>query len=214
MPSKYVIREFSKDSIYHVFNTGVEKRVIFYDDEDYHLFLYYLYIYLTPLEKVLRRYHALPIRLFNKNVAKDVDLLTYCLMPNHFHLILKQKSDVGISVFMKQLSNAYTQYFNAKYKRTGGLFQGRYKAARVKPDDQLSHISRYIHLDPVIAGLSKEPEYPWSSYGEYIDSATTLLCNRKPVLGLFASIYSYKKFVHDRKDYQKHLGQIKGLVIE
>lgn len=214
MPSKYVVREFAKDTVYHVFNRGVEKRVIFQDEEDYHLFLYYLYIYLTPLEKVLRRYHTLPIRLFNKNVAKDVDLLAYCLMPNHFHLLIKQKGTVGVSSFMKQISNAYTQYFNHKYKRTGGLFEGRYKAVRIPTDELLTHTSRYIHLNPVIAGLSKEPEYEWSSYREYVDDSETKLCNVKPVLSHFASVYSYKKFVHDQKDYAKKLHEIKQLIME
>jgi len=214
MPSKYLLRNFEQGGIYHVFNRGVDKRTIFIDEQDYHLFLYYLYIYITPLEKVLRRYHTLPIRLFNKNVAKDVDLLTYCLMPNHFHLLVKQKGTGGVSSFMKQLSNAYTQYFNHKYKRAGSLFEGAFKAVRIPTDELLTHTSRYIHLNPVVSGLSKEPEYEWSSYGEYVDERTNKLCNIKPVLDLFASVYSYKKFVHDQKDYGKKLHEIKQLIIE
>lgn len=214
MPSKYLLRNFERDGVYHIFNRGVDKRLIFLDEQDYQLFLYYLYIYLTPLEKVLRRYHGLPLRLFNKNVAKELDLLSYVLMPNHFHLILRQKMDGGISQFMKQLSNAYTQYFNHKYKRAGSLFEGAFKAVRIPTDELLVHTSRYIHLNPVMAGLSKEPEYQWSSYGEYIDSMTTSLCSKKPILNMFASVYSYKKFVNDQKDYAKKLHEIKHLVIE
>lgn len=214
MPSKYLLRNFEQGGVYHIFNRGVDKRTIFLDEEDYHLFLYYLYIYLTPLEKVLRRYHTLPIRLFNKNVAKDVDLLAYCLMPNHFHLLAKQKGEKGVSLVMKQLSNAYTQYFNHKYKRQGSLFEGAFKAVRIATDEQLTHTSRYIHLNPVVANLSKEPEYQWSSYKEYVDETTSKLCNTKPVIDLFASVYSYKKFIHDQKDYAKRLGEIKHLTIE
>ena len=184
------------------------------DEEDYHLFLYYLYIYLTPLEKVLRRYHSLPIRLFNKNVAKHVDLLAYCLMPNHFHLLVKQKGNTGVSNFMKQLSNAYTQYFNSKYKRSGSLFEGPFKSVAITNDELLAHTSRYIHLNPVIGNISKEPEYEWSSYNEYISESPTKLCHTKPVLDFFPSVYAYKKFVHDQKDYAKKLHEIKHLTIE
>lgn len=214
MPSKYVVREFVKDGIYHVFNRGVDKREIFLDEQDYNLFKYYLYIYVTPLEKVLRRYHNLPIRLFNKNLAKEIDLLAYCLMPNHFHLLVRQKSEKGLALFMKQLTNAYAQYFNEKYKRGGSLMEGRYKAVRIIKDEQLMHVSRYVHLNPVVADLAREPEYMWSSYKEYTDEVSSKLCDTKPVLDLFASVYAYKKFVHDQKDYAKKLHEIKHLVIE
>lgn len=214
MPSKYVVRSFVKGGYYHIFNRGVEKRTIFEDPSDYNLFLYYLYIYVTPLEKILRRYHNLPLRLFNKNLFKDVELVAYCLMPNHFHLIIHQKGENGIPQLMKQLINAYTQYFNEKYKRSGSLFEGRYKTVSITSDELLMHISRYIHLNPVVAGLTQEPEYEWSSYKEYIDESPFKVCHTKPVLDLFPSVYAYKKFVHDQKDYAKKLHEIKHLTIE
>ncbi|HVZ58837.1 MAG TPA: transposase [Patescibacteria group bacterium] len=214
MPSKYLLRNFEEDGIYHVFNRGVDKRNIFQDDADYELFLYYLYIYLTPLEKVLRRYHNLPIRLFQKNLAKQVDLLAYCLMPNHFHLLVMAKDKKGISQFMKQLSNAYTHYFNQKYQRSGALFEGAFKSVGITSDEGLMHTARYIHLNPVVGGLSTEPEYHWSSYNEYIDESQMKLCHTKLVLDLFASVYAFKKFTHDQKDYAKKLSEIKNLTIE
>lgn len=214
MPSKYLARDFEKDGVYHIFNRGVDKRTIFTDEEDYNLFLYYLYIYLTPLEKVLRRYPNLPIRLFQKNSSSDIDLLAYCLMPNHFHLLIKQKSDRSASHFMKQLSNAYTQYFNKKYRRDGALFEGAFKATRVKNDSILTHLSRYIHLNPVMAGINKELEYRWSSYNEYAGETNFKLCHTKPILDFFPSVYAYKKFVNDQKDYAKKLHEIKSLIIE
>lgn len=214
MPSKYLVRSFEVGGIYHIFNRGVDKRTVFQDEQDYRLFLYYLYIYVTPLEKVLRRYHDLPIRLFNKNVAKQVDLLAYCLMPNHFHLLAEAKERGGISQFMKQLSNAYTHYFNHKYKRAGSLFEGAFKSVHIPTDELLMHTSRYIHLNPVVTGLTKEPEYQWSSYKEYIDETPTKLCHTKTILNLFPSVYAYKKFVHDQKDYAKKLHEIKHLTIE
>lgn len=214
MPSKYLVRSFEENGIYHIYNKGVDKRTVFLDNDDYNLFLYYMYIYLTPLEKVLRRYHNLPIRLFNKNISKKVDLIAYCLIPNHFHFLLRAKTVDGISQFMKQQANAYTQYFNQKYKRSGSLFEGPFKSVRIKNDEHLMHFSRYIHLNPVIEGLTEDPEYEWSSYREFIEEAPYKICHPKPVMDLFPSVYAYKKFVHDQKDYAKKLHEIKHLTIE
>ncbi len=214
MPSKYLVRDFKKEGIYHIFNQGVDGRRIFLDDEDYHLFLYYIYIYLTPLDKVLRRYHTLPIRLFNKNLAKKVTLLSYVLMPDHYHLIVAQQDNEGISQFMKQLSNAYTQYFNQKYKRRGSLFEGAFKSMDVKNKDNLIQLSRFIHLHPVIENLTSDTEYSWSSYNEYADLSNHKLCDTKKILSLFPSVYAYKKFIHDKKDYQKKRKDIQSLIIE
>jgi len=214
MPSKYLIRDFKKDGIYHIFNQGVDSRKVFVDDEDYNLFLYYLYIYLTPLEKVLRRYHSLPIRLFNKNLAKKVSLLSFVLMPDHFHLILRQEDADGISQFMKQLSNAYTQYFNHKYKRRGSLFEGSFKSISIKNNDILMQFSRFVHLHPVVENIANEPEYAWSSYNEYADLTTQSLRNTQRILSLFPSVYAYKKYVHDQKEYGKKLHEIASIIIE
>ncbi len=214
MPSKFLVRDFKKDGVYHIFNQGVDKRKVFLDDEDYHLFLYYLYIYLTPLDKVLRRYHTLPIRLFNKNMAKKVELLSFVLMPDHYHLILKQNESDGISQFMKQLSNAYTQHFNQKYKRRGSLFEGPFKSVSIKNNDHLMQLSRFIHLHPVVENIVAEPEYSWSSYNEYADTEVHKLCNTKKILSLFPSVYAYKRYVHDKKEYGKKLHEIRRFLIE
>jgi len=214
MPSKYLVRDFKKDGVYHIFNQGVDKRKIFLSDEDYQLFLYYLYIYLTPLDKVLRRYHALPIRLFNKNMAKKVELLSYVLMPDHYHLILKQNDSDGISQFMKQLSNAYTQHFNQKYKRRGSLFEGPFKSVVLKSNDNLMQLSRFVHLHPFMENIVTEPEYLWSSYNEYANPEEHKLCNTRKILALFPSVYAYKRYVYDKKEYSKKMHEIKSLLIE
>jgi len=138
MPSKYVVRNFAEDSYYHVYNRGVEKRDIFLDEKDYRFFETYLYIYLSPLKKVLEKHPDLPLRLHNKNLSEEVKLMAYCLMPNHFHLLLKQKTKNGISKLMKQITNAYTLYFNQKNNRVGGLMQGRFKAMQITENDLLN----------------------------------------------------------------------------
>jgi len=137
MPSKYVVRSFSENSNYHIFNRGINKQDIFLDEKDYYFFETYLSIYLYPLPEVLKKYPDVPSRLHSKNLSSDVELLEYCLMPNHFHLFLKQKTKNGISKLMKQMTNAYTLFFNQKNKRTGSLMQGRYKAVQITNDDLL-----------------------------------------------------------------------------
>ena len=134
MPSKYVVRNFTENSSYHIFNRGVDNRDIFLDEKDYRFFETYLFIYLKPIKQVLEKYPDVPSRLHSKNLSKEVDLLGYCLMPSHFHLLLKQKTKNGISKLMKQIINAYTLFFNQKNKRSGSLIQGRFKAMQIHED--------------------------------------------------------------------------------
>lgn len=225
MPSKYVVRNFAEDSYYHVFNRGVEKRDIFLEDEDYHLFQYYLFAYLLPLEKVLEKYPDLPMRLTGKNLADELELIAYCLMPNHFHLLLKQRTKDGISKLLKQLTNAYTLYFNQKNNRIGGLMQGRFKAAGVDNESLFIHLVRYIHLNPVAApahrslgeggGLTQDLNaYRWSSYPDYLGEPADLPVSKSKILSYFPSVGAFKGFHEDQADYAKGLEKIKHLAID
>ena len=214
VPAKNVVRDFSENSFYHIFNRGVEKRKIFLDEQDYKLFKYYLLIYLLPLDRVLELYPRLPLRLYGKNLSQEVELFSYCLMPNHFHLLLKQKSANGVSKFMKQLTNAYTLYFNNKYDRVGGLVQGRFRAVRVPTDDFLLHVSRYIHLNPVVAGLVDNPkDYEWSSYKEFFEDNKNIV-NTKIILSYFKRKEDYGSFVTDQIELAKELEKIKHLMLD
>ena len=118
---------------------------------------------------------------------------------------------------MKQLINAYTLYYNKKYKRLGSLLQGRFKAVSVVSDDLLLHISRYIHLNPLIANLVKNLEdYSWSSYPEYLNNQTQdrFLCKKEIILAHFPNKESYKQFVLDQENYSRELDKIKNLLID
>ena len=133
-------------------------------------------------------------------------------MPNHFHLLIHQKTPDAIIKLMKQITNAYTFYFNQRYKRVGGLFQGRYKAVRVKTDEQLVQVSRYIDLNPVSAGIAKKPEsYQWSNF-KNLDSSK--LCATKYIFDYFPDLNKYREFVKDNIDYKNSTKELEGLTLE
>ena len=164
MPAKNSIKTYTENGYYHLYNRGVEKRTIFQGEQDYAVFLSYLKTYLMPKnEDDLRQKLADPtisykekeniIKLLRlNNFADEITLIAYCLMPNHFHFLVKQNSANGIDRFMNSLGTRYTMYFNRKYKRVGSLYQDVYKAVMVGSDEQLLHLTRYIHRNPVPSG--------------------------------------------------------------
>lgn len=144
-----------------------------------------------------------------------VQIIAYCLMPTHIHLILKQLKGNGISTFMGNILNSYSRYFNVKNKRKGPLWESRFKNVNVSTDDQLLHLTRYIHLNPSTANLVKSPEnWNFSSYREYTGkiSDEEILCNYSDLMDMPPS--DYKEFVRSRKDYQRELAMIKDLSLE
>lgn len=171
------------------------------------------------------KFLSLPVRkramVWEKIVkAKDflVEIIAYCLMPNHFHFLLKQRKENGIRQFVGNVANSYTKYFNTKRERTGPLFQGRFKAVRVETDRQLLHLSRYIHLQPfssyLVKSLEELIEYPYSSFPQYLGKTKEGLCMKEEVLDHFKSREKYKMFVFDNADYQRKLERIKHLLLE
>ena len=116
-----------------------------------------------------------------------VSVLSFCLMPNHFHLVVKQRKENGIKNYLANISNSYTKFFNTKHDRVGPLLQGTFKAVWIETDEQLLHVVRYIHLNPVEAGIVQAPEnYLWSSYPAYLGKiAPHTWLNREWGLNLF-----------------------------
>lgn len=146
---------------------------------------------------------------------KLVEIIAYCLMPTHIHLILKQLKENGISTFMSSILNSYTRYFNTKINRKGPLWEGRFKNVLVETDEQLLHLTRYIHLNPVTAYLVNKPEeWPASSYQEYVSKINDndRICKYEDILEIEPT--SYRKFVQDLVSYQRELATIKELLLE
>lgn len=203
------------DEIYHVFNRGVARLPIFEDKRDYNRFLETLYYYQfqgpKPQFSQLKRFKDFN---FEKN-KKIVEIICYCLMPNHYHLMIKQLQDNGISEFINKLSNSYTKYFNTRHDRVGPLLQGQFKAIRVETEEQLIHLSRYIHLNPIVSFLVKDlKEYFYSSHLAFIGIFQDKICTKELVLSMFKSPSVYEQFVLDQVDYGKNLEQIKHLTMD
>ncbi len=198
--------------VYHIYNRGSEKRNIFTQTRDYKRFKQTFYYYQFSGPKP--RLSISSLSSFQPNLNnKLVDILCFCLMPNHFHFMVKQLKDNGISTFMSQVANSYTKYFNIKYNRVGPLLQGAFKAVLVESGGQLIHLSRYIHLNPVVSGICKAPgDYFWSSFGEYMNQDD--ICSTRLVLDLFPSKEKYKEFTDDQIDYGKTLETAKHQLID
>ncbi len=204
--------------IYHIFNRGLDKRTVFYDFNEYlraYQSLKYYQFKSPPMKISAFLSSSSEFRQKIEKVLNNEKLITmysYCLMPNHFHIIARQETDGGISKFVGQFLNSYTRYFNTKHKRVGGLFLDQFKNVLVKSDSQLLHLSRYIHLNPYSSGVIKNVDdlihYPWSSLREYLGFSPESICDHKLLLGNFSNIDQYKKFVFDRAEYQKELKEM------
>jgi len=216
---------FSNGYIYHIFNRGIDRRSVFTGFREYlraqELIEFYKHLE-TPVRysKFLQLSKSLRddvLREINKSETQ-VDILAYCLMPNHFHFMLQQKVDKGVSTFIANFTNAYTRYFNTKHERIGPMFEGIFKAVLVESDEQLIHLSRYIHLNPVVSSIINESDlnnYKWSSYHEYIaPSKNSTVSKRDLVMSMFESAKHYEKFVLDQIEYGKKLEIIKHLTLE
>lgn len=174
---------FVNNEYFHIYNRGVDKRNIFLDYNDYKRFLKSLQFFNSMGSTWLSFIGDTPQQLREED--KLVDILCYCLMPNHYHILLKQKNNNGITMFMRKLNTGYTMYFNTKYERTGRLFENKFKAVHVENDDYFKHLSRYIHLNPldlknpnwregkitqIKTSLRYLENYPWSSFSSYVSS--------------------------------------------
>ncbi len=192
MPSKYVVRERDVDTYYHIFNRGAGKRPVFLDDQDRYKFLSLLARHLDPTDTSTRS-DGLPYPKY------DLELLTYCLMDNHFHLLVYQRDDPdAVTGLLKSISTAYTMYFNRKYRSSGHLFQGLYKSSRVTDERHLAHITRYIHMNP-----RYYLRYAWSSIGAYLgDAAPPWL---KPARIQTMAPQQYREFLADYEDRKAEL---------
>ncbi len=193
MPQKNSIKIYYENAFYHVYNRGVEKRNIFLDRDDHLAFLHLIKTALVPAPSPMQG--GTLSRNRRKKFHDKIDFLAYCLMPNHYHLLLRQTTISGLTEFIRSLSTSYSMYFNKKYRRVGSLFQGVFKAIDIREENYLLWVSRYIHRNP-----PDFQTYPYSSYDDYLGKRKTDWLKTNFLLEFFKSNRfsqenSYKLFV-------------------
>lgn len=220
--------EFTEDSYYHVYNRGVDKRLIFMDNHDRMRFQRALYFFndLRPVDmRLITKDAPLVIEGASFDQRKQlIDIGAYCLMPNHFHVLVKTRSQDGLSRFMKKLGTGYAMYFNKKHRRTGILFEGTFKAKLIENNEYLRHMSVYIHTNALelkdpewkergVADIASAhdflQQYKWSSYQHYLGEKNDAILNLNAFPKYFEDNGAHQSFLQDwignheyRKDYE------------
>jgi putative transposase len=217
MPNKRKII-FANDETYHIFNRTIANQSIFTtkreierarDLIDFYRFAQKIrYSHFRLLSEDDKQNYFMS----HKKELPLVNIISFCLMPNHFHFLIQQTQNNGIKIFTSNFQNAYAKYFNQKNKRNGSMFQSPFKGKWVENDEILLHISRYIHLNPVtsfIIEIDKLPFYPNTSYPYYMGNTEGDLISKDLIISLFGTKEKYHKFVLDQVDYQRNLKIIK-----
>ncbi|MFA5838702.1 MAG: transposase [Candidatus Paceibacterota bacterium] len=197
--------ELANDEYYHVFNRGVDKRKIFSDKYDLQRFFQSMKEFNT-IEPIGSIYENSFEKTKNPQLGcgapKLVEFVCYCLNPNHYHFILKQVKEKGIEKFMHKLGGGYSKYFNQKYKRTGALFQGSFKAVHIDSNEQLLYVSSYVNLNFKVHQLGcGAPKLMWKgSWDEYVENNKENFCEKDIIINQFKNINEYKKYAFESLD--------------
>lgn len=196
MPSRNTVKEYDTDSYYHLYNRGAGNQKIFLDSSDKRKFLSLIERYVTSRDERDDSEKLYP--------EYEVEINAYCLMGNHFHLLIYQSGDrYALSRLMRSVSTAYSMYFNKKYKRHGHVFQSVFKASRISDDSYLAHITRYIHMNP-----RTYMTYRWSSLAAYLGRGQDEWL--KPERVMTMSAIEYKSFLLEYEPRKAELENIKA----
>jgi REP element-mobilizing transposase RayT len=209
-------KTFAAENYYHVFNRGNGKNDIFLEPQDYGIFVHRITENLFPENEAVKNPSPLDLKYKRKILPTGAfSLICYCLMPNHFHLLIRQNGDLKISKFIQKLCTGYAKYFQKKYEHNGHLFQGTFKAILIENESYLMWLSAYIHQNPATAGIVKNLEdYPYSSYLDYIGKRNSDLCEKNVILDKFKNVDDYKKFVADSGPLIAQRKEIQALLID
>jgi len=189
-------KNLSENSIYHIYNRGNNKEKIFYDEQDHRAFLFRLGLAFGIESEDLNKSELTKspksrIRI-TKSSGGDFKLHAFCLMPNHFHLLIEQCSDTSISVLMKKVCTSFAMYINKKYKRIGYVFQDRFKSVLIENEPQFMWTASYIHMNPVKSNLVVNPdEYKWSSFNDFAKSRNTPIISKNIMDSIFETKESF-----------------------
>ena len=224
---------FSNNEYYHIYNRGVDKRDVFLDENDYLRFLDNLKtfnnnsthdqrIYIknkslqgaAELSSEASELSSVTTNLndFLGSLPKLVEIICYCLNPNHFHLIMRQLVDSGIEKFMHKLGTGYTNFFNLEHHRSGALFQGPFKATQVTSFEYLLWLSIYVNTNAQIHGITDNAaDYPWCSYPAYLGIKADNICNKNILLD---EVQNYKTIAEDTAKFMKMKKEMEKFILD
>lgn len=211
---------FAEGEYYHVYNRGVDHRSITMDRRDSDRFVLGLRLFNSKQQiGSIAEFNRLAEsdKLFPDDMDRIVDLVCYCLNPNHFHMILHEISTGGISQYMKRVSGGYSRYFNLKHKRTGTLFEGNFKAKHIGDNNYLLHVSSYVNLNDKVHNSGHQvTDVVRSSWDEYCGIEG--FCQKNGILEQFSSNKEYKNFslrnLPDMKAIRKDYSELKDILLE
>lgn len=203
MPARNSLKIYGEEQYYHIYNRGAGKQAIFLSPDDYVFMLGLFKKHLSEEEVVDRFGRTAP------NYKDKVELVAYCLMPNHYHLLVYLKEVDGVERLMRSIMTTYSMYFNRKYERSGTLFQGPFKASRITNEAYFWHISRYIHLNPLDIGDGNYRTYPYSSIGYFDGNKHADWLHEERQVITDDERRDYADFVADYEDYHDTLERIK-----
>lgn len=212
--------QFINDKYYHIYNRGVDKRIIFQDIDDLVRFFQSMQEFNTvePIGSIYEnRFRKIKLGHPVSKREKLIDFICYCLNPNHYHFVLQQLTNRGIEKFMHRVGMGYAKYFNQKYKRGGSLFQGRYRAIHIDSNEYLLHLSTYVNLNDRVHDLSKfghpVSKYRKSSWQEYLGEQKGI-CRKDIILDQFENVGEYKKFAENSLKNIRERKEIEKLLLE
>ncbi len=224
MPQRKII--LTSGEIYHVFNRGVNRMPIFSTPNDFmrfiDLIMYYRYantpVSFSNFKKREIEQKEQIMQMLEKGNDLCVEILAFCLMDNHYHFLLKQITEQGVSSFVSNMQNGYAKFYNMKNNRSGPFFQPMFKVVRIETDEQMLHVSRYIHLNPVtnyVVSVRNLSKYPWFSFGCYTDDLSGFeFVRTSRILDMAGGKEKYKNFVYDQIDYQREISKIRHLTLD
>lgn len=217
--------EFANEEYYHIFNRGVDKREIFSSAKDYERFLLAMRLLNNEENGLMIEWRdykkansgAKPDDFLKLGFRKSdplVEIVVYCLNPNHYHFILKQVKEKGIEKFMHKIGVSHSKYFNEKNRRSGSLFQGKFKAVHINSNEYLLYLSAYVNENNFIHGYSKKSNWPYSSLPDYLGGKDSKLINKDIILGQFDNIQQYKDFLEEHALSMKEKKEMGKYLIE
>jgi putative transposase len=208
---------FVKNTIFHIFNRSISNYKIFHDKNNARRFIEVL-DYNNNFEHSKKFSSLKDDEYLYQNIIYPrekslIKFICYCIMPDHYHLVVKINKENILSKYLGSVECSFTKYFNLKFNRRGPLWENRFQAVKIKNNEQLLHVSRYVHLNPTSSNLVKKPEdWSFSSYQDFITDKNILNKYIKEIS--ISSPTGYKKFVENNKDYQKKLKEIRKLLHE